>query len=43
MEHLKRNWKKYAALAVGVAALYYGVQPEKAQEAFQAFLAVFSK
>ena len=41
MEHLKRNWKKYAALVVGTAALYYNVPPEKAQKALQDFLAVF--
>jgi len=31
MAHLRANWKKYAALAVGAAATYYGFNPDAAR------------
>jgi hypothetical protein len=31
--HLRANWKRYALLAIGAGAAYYGVPPEVAQEA----------
>ena len=29
--HLKANWKKYALVAVGAAAAYYGIDPDTAK------------